>query len=279
MTEKKPNPLWKRIVRTILIIIGIIGGVGFINGFICGSVSSYVDPQTLTSVRFPLSYIDDAVVDRNGNIYCITDYYKRIQVYGSDGSFRWGWFVQFGKVNTGLDINEKSQIIAYTGSQVFTYNLEGKVIAQSTMTEEEKEMVRQRREEQVYLKSLDGHEYSRLGDRIFQINPTTNERWVVLADPWYLVLTKGPFPAWIWFFLCIIGLHILDGKKVKKEKTETTHYCFIGQTEEGTEKQGLIKASSDAEAAKIIKKHNMFPTKMTIASDEEKEQYADQCLS
>lgn len=280
IVEEKTKPLWKSLLRVVLIFIGIIGATGFLAGFVCAVASRTVNPQTLTSVRFPLSVVDGACVDRDGNIYCITDFYKRIQVYDSNGSFLCGWFVPFDKVNTGIEINKKSQVVAYNVAwkQRFTYSTKGEILARDDMTEDNQEKMRKQRRDP-FMQSLDGCGYSLSSNTVCMINPTTNKMSVVLADPWYLSWTKGPFLAWLWFAFGLVGLSILDKKKVKKEKTEPVYYCFVGQTKEGTEKQGLIQASTDTEAAKIIKKHNMFPTKMTIATEEEKEQYAGNCLS
>ena len=199
-----------------MILFGLIGIFGFMGGFVSTIAARGVNDDTLTAtVRFPLSIVKGACIDSSGRIYCLTDFYKRIQVYDRNGHFLRGWFVPFDKVDPGIDIDRESRIIAYNVSlgKRLTYTLQGKPLAKNDMSEEDKKTLGEL-DHRPYLKSLDGGTYLLDGNVIYRIDPKSGVRSVVLADPWYLSWTKGPLPAWLYLLLSIVGLVVLERKKL-----------------------------------------------------------------
>ena len=69
---------WRIIYRGVFMVLCGIGVVGFLGSLLCILIAQNFDSQTMTSVRFPLSVVAGVCVDRNGDIYCISNNYKRI---------------------------------------------------------------------------------------------------------------------------------------------------------------------------------------------------------
>ena len=50
-----------------------------------------------TQARFPLAHLDAIAVDSRGQIYCLSLFYCRVQVFDEEGNFVRGWFVPIPK--------------------------------------------------------------------------------------------------------------------------------------------------------------------------------------
>lgn len=230
MNYKKLLITWRIIYRGVFTVLLGVGIVGFVGSLPCTIIAQYFDSQIMTSVRFPLSVVPGVCVDRNGDIYCISNNYKRIQVYDSRGRFLRGWFVPFKKSGVGIDIDENLHVKAYglADRPPMTFSTTGKeILLQPGMTARDRKKNSESGSGGV-LRSVDGvaysfsgddgFDYSFSGDKVYRIDPETGKQSLVLSDPWYLHYTTGPGPAIFILMVGFFGLMLTEGKSPRKKK-------------------------------------------------------------
>ena len=89
----KRKILWKSSEKILAIPSAIWISV-FAFGLICHPASGWLNITMPSSViRFPLSYLESIAIDESGNVYCLSGFYNRIQVFDNEGTFLKGWFV------------------------------------------------------------------------------------------------------------------------------------------------------------------------------------------
>ena len=77
----------KYFVTIIFILMMIIGIAGFVGGFLVQMRLYKVIPE---SFEMPLGQLKEIAVDSEGNIYCGSQFYSRVQVYDTEGKFLHG---------------------------------------------------------------------------------------------------------------------------------------------------------------------------------------------
>ncbi len=153
------------------------------------------DTRMSSGLRFPLSQTRDIAVDSQGHLYCIGSRYKRVQVYSPEGRFVRGWFSVSGDSSLAIDANDRLHV--YRKNEHYTFDTEGLLLDQETLSEEQVAEVRKRQEQDVPVDTA-GNRYeigaSKWLPEIVKISPDGTES-VVVRDPWYLWIVAFPRPS------------------------------------------------------------------------------------
>jgi hypothetical protein len=126
ITKRLPRAVWYLSFVFSLLLIFI--GFGSASLPPCFPLRPYGWPLVSSKVRLPLQQPFWITVDSTGLIYVIEQHVPRVQVYGPDGKFLRGWFVQV-PVPSGLEIDDKDHlhIITSTGTNP-VYDKYGRVL-------------------------------------------------------------------------------------------------------------------------------------------------------
>lgn len=124
--------LWSKAKIFSNLLYVIWGGVFFF-GLMCwfGSILLHI-PIPTTKCLFPLSVPEKIVTDNKGQIYCISRFYNRLQVFGSRGQFLRGWFINLpaGRYNISIDPEGNVCLFAKNNRKGYKYNSSGKRIGE-----------------------------------------------------------------------------------------------------------------------------------------------------
>ena len=83
----------KKAINIFLWVILVIGGLGFSIPITCHVLSNLNVKGVSSHIQFPLGKPRYLALDRDGNIYCFSDFYNRLQIYDKTGQFIKGWFL------------------------------------------------------------------------------------------------------------------------------------------------------------------------------------------
>ena len=123
----KRKILWK-FSEKILIIPTVIWMSVFVFGIICHPLSVWLDVTMPSSdIRFPLSGLEAVAVDEIGNVYCLSTFYNRLQVFDNKGQFMKGWFVDLpgGDCKIRCETTEEISIFSKNTRVKMKYSIEG----------------------------------------------------------------------------------------------------------------------------------------------------------
>ena len=154
----------------------------------------------------PLGDLSGVAVDNNNNIYCVANFYYRIQKYAPNGSFLKGWPSLDN--NPRIKINEHDQLEVANDKRtrkedhpdsLSTYDSEGNLISEKIVDGCYKQFGEEC-EKMCHTKSGDAYLIKNkwLWPHIVKTTPSGISETVV-TTPWYRWLLLGPFPAWIFF--------------------------------------------------------------------------------
>jgi len=198
----------KRLFLYFFLIMTLLGLFGFFNGFLTAwNKAFWVSSKT----ELPLGDLSGVAVDSKGNVYCVANFYYRIQKYAPDGTFLKGWSSQDN--NPRIRVNEYDQLESANDNRtrsgdypdtLSTYDSEGNLISEEVVDNcyaqfgEECERLCRITSGDIYI-----IHNKWLWPHIVKKAPSGNES-IVIDTPLYLWLILGPFPSWIFFAFGLI---------------------------------------------------------------------------
>jgi hypothetical protein len=189
---------------------------GFIFAMIPPSVGSYIFPE---KKELPLGHADGIAVDSVGNVYLAIPFYQRIQIYGSEGNFIKGLHVDSHGGAFGIWIeDELLHVFVSRTEKHIAMNSEGQILESSEIQSfEEKESLWKKASTNRY-KDKSGNVYKFHDSKWFQKVSKTEPSGTtiaLIANPIYLWLLKGPFPAWLFGLCSLLMIVFLKLRKFK----------------------------------------------------------------
>jgi hypothetical protein len=199
----------QRVLQKICIVMCVLGFLGFTNGFIVSWGKAF---WVTSGTTLPLGYPGSIAVDSNDNIYVAADFYYRIQKYSPEGTFLRSWATRDN--NPRIRINEYDQLELANDNRFRSHddpdtlavydtegNLVSKEVVENCYAEFGEECDRSCRDK-------NGNLYS-VRNKFWwpHITKTTQSgiETTVVQSPWYLWLFNGPFPAWLFFAVGLVG--------------------------------------------------------------------------
>jgi hypothetical protein len=174
------------------------------------------------------------ILDSNGNIYCGSKFYGRVQKYFSDGRFVRGYDTEGGTgwgSDFGFEINEKDQLCITVsgiskdnkGSVHFTRTYDG----QGNLIDTEK----RESDKRDYSHPMKGSATDSAGNiyifkgflfpRIIK-QSTLGQESIIIGTPVWIWFLQGPFPAFAFFFIAMLILIFLRFKAEAAELSVPT---------------------------------------------------------
>ena len=192
--------------------------IGFSGGFLVHLGLYKVIPN---SFEMPLGDLEEIAVDSDGNIYCSSQFYSRVQVYDTQGKFLHGIFI-----NTGgtfwirINSNDQLEVAIARGDKLIRFDKNGKLLNSSSRVpnyldgfdkkserycyDEERDITYQI--EPILLPSI-----SLFGSHVIKKDSSGKET-VIIKTPFLKWLFMGPFPAIFFGAFGGISFFIADKK-------------------------------------------------------------------
>ncbi len=210
--------------RKILLAIGLFGLLAWL------SSSSIITNRI--AFELPNTLREGLVIDSNGNIYCGSAMYQRIQMYDSNGNFIRPFNTSIGKGRascyTFRIVNDELHIYLFLTSakpqrvdRKIIYKLDGTLIdAQDIPSVEYKGyyVVNSAQDSTGNIYQYKGVLFPRV------VKISNSQKDIIIATPIYLWLFQSPFPAFLFLALSIILANRLDGIKIFRKKNVTQNY-------------------------------------------------------
>ena len=203
----------------------ILGAFGFLMGAICGLLVIPGPPGITASVKFPLAEPQGIAISPDGRIVCQSSFYRRIQIYDSNGKLEKGWFGPSSGKGTGmqhLTIDESGRIRLARSRNEYFYDFNGKLLEEKKKKYDFDAFVSEFGAfEDISAQDAQGNKYvfehPSLCPYLVKITPD-GSRQTIINEPGYLWFLYGPFPAWL-TAVCsggAIGLLCFIEKRIKK---------------------------------------------------------------
>lgn len=204
------------ILRSIASVFLVIGGIGWLGDIL---ITNRKSPFIGSETELPLGRLEGIVVDSQGNIYCGSQSYGRIQQYDAQGNFTRGWFIKTAGGAFRMQINKEDQLLVATArTDLFaTFDQDGDMVDLQTNLPgiyQEFGLVSQSRFE-----SSNGDTYvienSFFFPHVVRIS-FDGKQSTIITTSWYKWLFMTPFPAYLFAGLGFI-ISVLTNKR-------TIHY-------------------------------------------------------
>ncbi len=209
ISKTKLRSYSKRFLLCFFLFMTFLGLFGFSNGCLTAfNKTFWVSSKTAV----PLGDLGGVAVDSKGNVYCVANFYCRIQKYATNGAFLKGWSSQDN--NPRIRVNEYDQLELANDNKtrsadypdtLSTYDSEGNLISKKVM---DGCYSRFGKECERLCRTTSGDIYTIrnkwLWPHIVKKAPSGTES-VVVDTPLYLWLILGPFPSWVFFAVGLIS--------------------------------------------------------------------------
>jgi len=128
--NRRRKPLWRSIAHIAAALLVLYGFVGFFGAALSATGGLRWLPST---TQFPVGFVDGAVTDREGNLYCPSTPFGRIQVYDRNRHFLRGWFVDAsgGSFRIHMDPEDRLEVVTARGQTRFLFDSRGNQISKS----------------------------------------------------------------------------------------------------------------------------------------------------
>lgn len=206
------------IIKQFARLLRYIGIIGFLSGSITFLNLNMKIPN---SIEMPLGDLSGLAVDSDGNIYCTTLYYARVQVYSPSGRFLRGISIEAnGMLWIKINNDDQLEVAVARGDKRFKFDRNGNLLSHMTNVSD-------------YLAGFDKKsEYFYYDEKqriTYQIKPiltslfgkhivekdASGKETVIIGTPFLKWLFMGPFPA---FFFIIFSalLSLIFDKKLRE---------------------------------------------------------------
>lgn len=182
----------------------LFGGYSFVRG-VYVSADTVLPEKTLE--KLPLGNLEGAAIDPSGNIYCISSFYSRINVYNQEGSFKYALKIPS---NSGFfRVIWANHLLVYTfrNQMVYIFNSEGSLTfsgsAKNSPVYDNQELV-----------DASGNRYivnnNILYPHIAKLVPDGKVS-IFISNSLGEWLLAGPFPAFLFFAVGLVTIFFLLG--------------------------------------------------------------------
>jgi hypothetical protein len=195
------NTKAKFAVHALAAMFLVIGFVDFFAGAVIGNVVKVPDWFEL-----PLGDLRGIAVDSDGNIYCGTQYYSRVQVYDSEGNYIRGTFVDCcgGAFRIRISQNDGLEVATARNDKLYRFGKDGTLVTEFSNVpqyfdefgETGETQYRDQRHDTTYRIM-----WSPFGAYVVK-RSASGEKRVIVRTPFYKWLFQGPNPGW---FFCMVG--------------------------------------------------------------------------
>jgi hypothetical protein len=113
---------------------GILWMSAFLFGCLCWFGSICFNFNIANSwIKFPLSAPEVVLVDNSGDIYCLSKFYNRLQVYDKNGNFLKGWFIDLpaGSFKILEDTDNNIRVVSANNSFISVFDKNGYFLRKS----------------------------------------------------------------------------------------------------------------------------------------------------
>jgi hypothetical protein len=191
----------KFVIRTVAVLLGTIGFIGFMAGAFVGNVVEIPDEFEL-----PLGALEGIAVDSEGNIYCGVQYYHRVQVYNSEGHYIRGTFVDSagGSFRIRINQNDELEVATVRNDKLYRFGKDGTLVTELSDVDHYFDEFGETGETQYYDERQNVTyqiKWSPFGAYVIK-RSASGEPKVIVKTPFHKWLFQGPYPAW---FFGIVG--------------------------------------------------------------------------
>lgn len=209
----------KLIIDIIVIFSRLLRYIGFI-GFLSGALLVMFDLHLKVpgSFEIPLGRLRGIAVDTQGNIYCGSQFYERIQIYNPNGEFLYGISIDTSGIFwIRINSDDYLEVAVARGHKKYIFNKNGKQISLYINAPN-------------YLEGFNKNEftcYDPKRDITYQIRPILSmpflgsnvikndvlgKETVIIRTPFSKWLFMGPFPSFFFVILSVIISVLFDQK-------------------------------------------------------------------
>ena len=205
-------------IGSILIFFGILGFIG--GGFLS---SAGVLKWIPASIEFPLAHIGGIDVNKNGNLFVVSSFYSRIQVYNPEGDFIRGWFLDGtggGLLKIRINDNNKVEVAILRGRKIDIFDENGKLLESRKYDDHDADFFDsfEQKGKQLFDKPRK-HYYDVEGlvfPRVIQSGPDGEKK--IGKNAFYLFPFQGAFQGWATFVVGLLLIGLAEKKKKRKKK-------------------------------------------------------------
>ena len=189
----------------------------WIVGFFGGVLSSLGVLRWIPeNIEFPLAHVGDIDVNENGNLFVLSRFYGRIQVYDQKGDFVRGWFYYAPSGEVSMKVNDSNdiEVAAFGHDEIYIFDEMGKMLSSKKYEEIDSWYPSEDNTKHLFNEPT-GMKYDVEGlvfPRIIQTGPNGEKK--IGKNAFYLFPFQGPVQA---FALGFIGMFIVN-KADKKRK-------------------------------------------------------------
>lgn len=209
----------------LLLFCGMLFGMilifFWIVGFFGGALSSLgVLKWMPASIEFPLALIEDMDINENGDLFVLSRFYGRIQVYNQKGEFLRGWFFYAPSGTVSMNINDSNEIevAAFSSDEIYSFNENGRLL-KTTNFEDMYNRYPSEDNTKHLLNTSTGMKYDAEGfvfPRIILTGPDGTKK--IGKNAFYLFAFQGPAQAFVMGFIGMFIANKAEKKKKRKKK-------------------------------------------------------------
>jgi hypothetical protein len=220
----------KRLINILLCLILVVGGCGFSIPIICHVLSNFGVEGVSSNIHFPLGKPRYLALDENGNIYCFSDLYNRLQIYDKTGQFIRGWFLPSNNF-LFVDPNDETLNVITSEDSHLVYDMYGNLI--NTLKEEKgyyrlnylSYAKKEARDSQTNTYKFESVIFS---TKITKISPD-GKKTTVISEPLLMWLLRTPFPVFLYIIVPLLVWVVAEALKKKKLKKQENFSCYPSQ--------------------------------------------------
>jgi hypothetical protein len=216
----------KFVVYAVAALFVAIGSIDFLAGALIGNVV-----KTPDGFELPLGDLKGIAVDSDGNIYCGTQYYSRVQVYDSEGHYIRGKFVDSagGAFRIRINPNNELEVATARNDKLYRFGKDGTLVTELSDVGYYFSEFGKSGETQYYDEKQNVTyqiRWSLLGAYVVK-KSASGERKVIVKTPFHKWLFQGPNPAWFFLMVGILMFactekhflnHLLGLDRIDKDK-------------------------------------------------------------
>jgi len=214
-----------QIIAIFACLLTVCGIIGFVSGFL---VSFGLYKAIPDSFEMPLGDLTGIAVDSEGNIYCGTPFYSRVQVYDIEGKFLYGkcFDSSGGAFKIKINENDQLEVMTYRGHKKLLFSKNGTLLNERSNVSTFK----------VGFENVnDKYCFDEKRNISYQITPillpfpksihllgahivkkdATGKETIIIKTPFYKWFFMGPFPGFLFIFIGTPVYSIILGKKIK----------------------------------------------------------------
>ncbi len=128
--NRQKKTLLRSMIQLVALLLALYGWIGFFGAPLAAVGGLKWLPER---IEYPMGYVDEAVTDREGNYYCPSRTFGRIQVYDKNKRYLRGWFVDAcgGVFRININSQDQLEVVTAAGGMHYVFDKNGKLISES----------------------------------------------------------------------------------------------------------------------------------------------------